>query len=287
MATDTNYIKQIELVQDGVGTSIDIGVPHVLSLTYDELKTLKKEDGGNLTPGVWYRITDYVCTVNSSSTGITATSDKKFDILILATSKNTFLEECFAVYNDEPLDNSNLNAWKIWYSFDGDEKYTWISNDNKFKGVIYRMIDENGNDCPYDFKNIKINGKYTFTTTGDADATTISAKNNIIRPCKNADGRYIINKIQIFGTNILSNTFDVDCHDIIIGDVNKTGSVIGNKFDSDVNKLDFSKSSILKHVHVHSGVQNAIFDDNSKFNADYEKYISKDSDSEELYMWYI
>jgi hypothetical protein len=30
------------------------------------------------------------------------------------------------------------------------------------KGVIYRMIDEFGNDCPYDFKNVLYNSNYFF-----------------------------------------------------------------------------------------------------------------------------
>lgn len=35
------------------------------------------------------------------------------------------------------------------------EAYTeWIENELIHKGTIYRMIDENGNDCSYDFKNI-------------------------------------------------------------------------------------------------------------------------------------
>lgn len=38
---------------------------------------------------------------------------------------------------------------------DVPEPYSnWIENDLIHKGTIYRMIDEHGNDCPYDFKNI-------------------------------------------------------------------------------------------------------------------------------------
>ena len=51
--------------------------------------------------------------------------------------------------------NSNLSAWKLWYSLDNDtERFTWADADNG-KGVIYRMIDEYNNECPYDFKNIQ------------------------------------------------------------------------------------------------------------------------------------
>lgn len=50
--------------------------------------------------------------------------------------------------------NCNLNAWKIWYCLDNDaSRFAWADSTNG-KGVIYRMIDEWNNDCPYDFKNI-------------------------------------------------------------------------------------------------------------------------------------
>jgi peptidoglycan hydrolase CwlO-like protein len=48
----------------------------------------------------------------------------------------------------------NLSAWKIWYSLDNSDRFAWADVENG-KGVIYRMIDEWGNDCPYDFKNIQ------------------------------------------------------------------------------------------------------------------------------------
>ena len=49
---------------------------------------------------------------------------------------------------------ANLSAWKIWYSLDNDtNRFKWADSESG-KGVIYRMIDEWGNDCPYDFKNI-------------------------------------------------------------------------------------------------------------------------------------
>lgn len=48
----------------------------------------------------------------------------------------------------------NLSAWKIRYCLDNDaERFVWADAENG-KGVIYRMIDEWDNDCPYDFKNI-------------------------------------------------------------------------------------------------------------------------------------
>ena len=59
----------------------------------------------------------------------------------------------------------NLSAWKIWYSLDNNnDRFAWA--DSNGTGVIYRMIDEWGNDCPYDFKNIQ------FTKTTDDETIT-------------------------------------------------------------------------------------------------------------------
>lgn len=123
------------------------------SVTWSELKTLR--DSSTLSPGTLYRITDYVTTTSQPDT---RSSGYGFDVVVLATSVNTLLEEAFVVKRDDDIyfteHNSNLNAWKIWYCLDNDaERFAWASDTGK--GVIYRMIDEFGNDCPYDFKNIQ------------------------------------------------------------------------------------------------------------------------------------
>lgn len=57
--------------------------------------------------------------------------------------------------------NSKLEAWKIWYCLENNKvKYSWADTTNG-KGVIYRMIDEWGNDVCYDFKNIQFKRKLT------------------------------------------------------------------------------------------------------------------------------
>lgn len=54
--------------------------------------------------------------------------------------------------------SSKLEAWQIWYCLDNDSnRFTWADMTNG-KGVIYRLIDEWGNDCPYDFYNILFRG---------------------------------------------------------------------------------------------------------------------------------
>ncbi len=127
----------------------------VISTTYSELKSLR--DNNNLTPGVFYRIVDYTTTVANDSEARSA--GHLFDIVVLAISSNVLSEEALAVKSIRDTDgyfsNANLSAWKIWYCLDNDiYRFTW-ADIQLGTGVIYRMIDEWGNDCPYDFKNVQ------------------------------------------------------------------------------------------------------------------------------------
>lgn len=127
----------------------------MLETTYAELKSMR--DNGTLTPGMWYRITDYVCTTTQSNT---ISAGNKFDVIVLATGINSLSEQARAI-NHTPQEgetdyfaNSNLSAWQMWYCLDNDtNRFAWADSTNG-KGVIYRMIDEWGNECGYDFKNI-------------------------------------------------------------------------------------------------------------------------------------
>ena len=134
---------------------------NVKEMLYSELVTLR--NNSQLRPGTWYRITDYRTT---STTYDTSISDRYFDVLVLATSVNTLSEEARACKSkrSSKFDNYDINfdAWKIWYCLDNDaNRFAWADSTNG-KGVIYRMIDEWNNDCPYDFKNIRLGGDYTF-----------------------------------------------------------------------------------------------------------------------------
>lgn len=63
------------------------------------------------------------------------------------------------------------------------------NSENYSKGLIYRMIDEFNNDCPYDFKNIQFDAKFTFSYAQDEDSDAIDASLtgkaylNKIHPC--------------------------------------------------------------------------------------------------------
>ena len=122
------------------------------SITYAGLKTLRDE--GKLVPSRYYRITDFVTTV--AKNGNAQSAGHPFDLIVLAIAPNVLQEKCYAIQHegDEYFKDCKLADWEVWYCLDNDTtKYAWADTTNG-KGVIYRMIDEWQNDCPYDFKNI-------------------------------------------------------------------------------------------------------------------------------------
>lgn len=55
--------------------------------------------------------------------------------------------------------NCNLAVWELKYCLDNDKsRFEWATDYGR--GVIYYMKDEWGNECPYDFKNIKFNHRF-------------------------------------------------------------------------------------------------------------------------------
>ncbi len=92
--------------------------------------------------------------------------------------------------------NSKLEAWQLKYCLDNDtSRFAWADSVNG-KGVIYRMIDEFNNDCPYDFKNIMFYHSvdelyyYTFTVYDDGDTEDIVDVSTIQNRFKNDENGY-------------------------------------------------------------------------------------------------
>ncbi|MCH5166942.1 MAG: hypothetical protein J1F35_03530 [Erysipelotrichales bacterium] len=220
-------------------------------ITWEELVDLRNSK--ELLKGCNYRIIDYVCTISDDLLGIDV-KENQFDIIVTAISENALSEEAKVIHHkgDTYFANNKLEAWKIWYCLDNDtDRFSW-ANEEDGKGIIYRMIDEFGNDCPYDFKNIlfvrylnddseiydRIDQKdeeitntklcYTFENSLESDneaepkdASVSSAKNNIIKPyyiSRNlTDGNTIESLIQELNNNVFygnskNNSLDVDCH---------------------------------------------------------------------------
>lgn len=137
-------------------------------VSYTELVALR--DSKQLRPGHLYRITDFVTTVANDTEARSA--GHPFDIIVLATGVGTLSEEARAIVNEnnaEYFATANLNAWKVWYCLDNDiARFQWADVTNG-RGVIYRLIDEWQNDCPYDFKNIQFK-RYRALASGNLES---------------------------------------------------------------------------------------------------------------------
>lgn len=122
-----------------------------VAISWSDLKALR--DNGELLPGRFYRITDYVTTTSQADT---QSAGHQFDIVIMATTGSTLSESAVAVLHDGDtyFQNARLEAWELKYSLDNDaNRFAWADPVNG-KGVIYLMKDEYANELPYDFKNI-------------------------------------------------------------------------------------------------------------------------------------
>lgn len=149
----------------------------MVETTYAQLKSLIQS--GSLVPGMQYRITDYAYVPLDD--WFNPSGNHPFDIIVTADSANSVNEEARAIRRagDTYYRNANLEAWKVWYSIENDDsRFEW-ANPTQGKGVIYRLIDEFGNDVPYDFKNVLINKTpdsspdyyYTFSDGAAGDST--------------------------------------------------------------------------------------------------------------------
>ena len=102
-------------------------------VTHGGLKAIK--DAGNLIPGQWYRITDYVTTVNGNTEANARSVGHAFDVLVMATDGGTLSEDALAVRHDGDtyFENSRLEAWELKFRLENEK---W----SKQKGTY--VVDE-------------------------------------------------------------------------------------------------------------------------------------------------
>ena len=150
----------------------DLDTKSLIHITYSELRSLR--DNSELVPGMSYRITDYITTTTEDGT---KAADNQFDVIVLADDVNVLSHIARATKHDgiTYFDSCDLESWQLWYDIDNDtDRYAWADAENG-TGVIYRMIDDKGNDCPYDFKNILFyTDKYSYNKTLDKYYYTFS-----------------------------------------------------------------------------------------------------------------
>ena len=208
---------KVEMTERVLEEMPEIDVEVLTETTYAELKVLR--DNSELKTGRFYRITDYETTTVQENT---QSAGHPFDILVRAVSESELEGKVSAIQHsgDEYFVNSDLAVWELWYSLDNDtSRFAWA--DASGKGVIYRMIDEFGNECPYDFKNITMldannSADSTYYYTFDANGVDHSLDGsqcfgNVIN--KNVVGAQQINNIVFINcAEVSSNFFDYQCY---------------------------------------------------------------------------
>ena len=206
------------------------------SVTWSELKSLR--DSAGLVPGRLYRITDYAATTNGNMSSQSA--GHPFDVIVTADSSDRVNERARAAQHagDQYFSGRGLHAWDVWYCLDNDaNRFAWASASGK--GVVYRLVDEWGNDLPYDFKGLKFKrygvAFYTFDAgyrngaRVDVDRSLNGSDGyvtgNVMKPYTVEDNsRYMVvrhlNNNVCFGYAVEKNSWDEDCHGNTLGDRN-------------------------------------------------------------------
>lgn len=94
-----------------------------IPITYSELVRLRNES--KLSPGTFYRITDYECITTQAGT---RSANHPFDIIVQALDKSTLSENAQAIARDGDtyFANAKLEAWQLKYTIDNDAaRFSW------------------------------------------------------------------------------------------------------------------------------------------------------------------
>ena len=268
-----DYTQTDENAPDYIKNKPDLNATLYESITYSQLKS--KADNSQLVKGKNYRITDYNTVVNLTNV---SSAGHAFDLVVTAISTNKLSHRASALLHDGDTYFSNggayLEKWQVWYDVNNNrDKYAW-ANTTTGKGVIYRLIDEYGNDCPYDFKNILFTKEnvytnvYTFnkfaegyTDNSDLSLSSPYCYNNIIGP-KFTVRKATLNNIVFLNTSNTSycfnNTFGNDCVNNTFGN-GCYGNTFGVSFNDNTTGLGFVYNT------VGNNCVNNVFQDNFRY----------------------
>lgn len=216
------YDNSLKKFQSDINKNVDELNTKIHKITYNEL--LRKTEDAELIPGDWYQITDYKSYFISDAGLFEADGviTHQFDVLVFAISNNALSENAKAtVHNDDySYYGDGIHSWILKYCLYNDNtRFGWADTVNG-KGVIYRMIDEYGNDCGYDFKTmlfIKDDERhYTFSyISEDFDLFTEDLSVSQVIPCKNN----IITNIQRVEDDVnnghISGVQDIPCNELV------------------------------------------------------------------------
>lgn len=134
---------------------LDTTVRKIESILYDEL--VHKVENGELVPGQFYRIIDFVTTTKESSNYTSA--EHQFDIIVKALDAYTLSEDAEAIHHEDDayFSNSKLSAWTL--------KYNIYNDTNKFNWARREVYTVSGNTI-YNFEKAYDTTTVINTTSG-------------------------------------------------------------------------------------------------------------------------
>lgn len=285
------YDNSLKKFQSDINKNVNELNTKIHKITYAEL--LRKTENAELIPGDWYQITDYKSYFISDA-GLFENDGvitHQFDVLVFAISNNALSENAKAtVHNDDyTYYGDGIHSWILKYCLYNDKtRFGWADTVNG-KGVIYRMIDEYGNDCGYDFKTLVFikddKRHYTFSyisadfenssfTKDLSVSQVISCKNNIITN---------IQRVEDDGGNgRTSRVQDIPCNELVF-DTACDSNEAENFYDVvENNKLINCNNCVLykprRNTIINSEICNVILKNNIIVNT--IAHINNSNDSE-------
>lgn len=234
----------------------------LIEVSHNDLLTLR--NGAGLIPGCKYRITDYVATTAQEGT---ESANHPFDLILTAYSPTILSERAVAIQHaDDTYFPASISDWRVWYSLDNNANiFKWADTTNG-KGVIFRLIDGNGNDFPFDFKGITFNGAYCCNR--NANPFYESATDFSINGVKNIRVKEAYKSARY----LRFNSFAMNCSDITLGEGSADNNfkyatyiTLGRACENNdilygctnVIMGDFCSDNILEYIDV--GISNIIF----------------------------
>ena len=252
-------------------------------ISWSDLKS--KRDNGALIPGMQYRITDYVTTTIQANT---QSAGHPFDVIVTALDTNKLSEIASAIQSTRDTNgyfsNSNLVAWQLWYCLDNDtNRFSWADSTNG-KGVIYRMIDEFNNDCPYDFKNIQFK-RYAVTNVTSTKLTSDilnNLKNILVKDSngglyfatKNSYGNFVPSNVG--GASYEINENDSNWYYTFQGISSADGSTISKMYDLTVETFKLTDECISFLENNNSGADTEDYCRENKIEQFNQEYFLDD-----------
>lgn len=129
-------------------------------VTHSELLALRDE--GELIPGAFYRITDFMTQTIQSDT---RSAGHPFDIIVQALDSRTLSEDAKALQHegDTYFANSNLKAWRLKYSLDCDtSRFAWAqppARPQSWSCAWGVLESKDNNDASSNYEQATIDGK--------------------------------------------------------------------------------------------------------------------------------